>query len=230
VLAFFKKATAVPPEKVLRKLGVAFETLPDGSLYVPGDIDLSHRKLEELPDLSNVRVGGSFFCHSNNLESLQGSPQIILGAFFCHNNCLTSLKGGPTHVGGDFSCGYNRISSLEGSPKTIGGSFMCYGNELRSLRGAPQCVSGAFTCDKNDLRSLEDAPLVFSSLKSDFGDFPSWEAVPFDLALSTKTKAIKEKVRHEFQKKVMFEEAIAEAAVLQKPLKVRKPFKLKAGR
>ena len=123
---FKKKAPPAPtPEQVLKELGCAYERLPDGSLYVPGTIDLTRRELERLPDLSEVRVGGSFQCQYNRLTTLAGAPRIILGGFLCHMNKLTSLEGGPQFVGGDFACSYNKLETLQGAPRKIGGNFQC---------------------------------------------------------------------------------------------------------
>ena len=75
--------------------------LPDG-FVIKGDLDLSDKGLTELPDLSKVTVKGDFDCSSNQLTSLQGTPQEVGGYFYCYNNQLTTLEGAPREVCGSF--------------------------------------------------------------------------------------------------------------------------------
>ena len=131
--------------------------LPDG-FVIKGDLDLSDKKLEKLPDLSKVTIEGSFDCFDNQLTSLEGAPQNVAGSFGCSGNQLTSLKGAPKEVGGDFHCHRNQLTSLEGAPEKVGGDFSCSDNQLTSLKGAPKEVGGFFGCSDNQLTSLEGAP------------------------------------------------------------------------
>lgn len=101
--------------------------LPDG-FVIKGDLDLSGRGLEKLPDLSKVKVEGKFYCLNNRLTSLEGAPKEVGGDFVCGYNRLTSLEGAPEKVGGDFECQYNQLTSLEGAPKEVGGGFCCDGS------------------------------------------------------------------------------------------------------
>ncbi|MCK9475612.1 MAG: hypothetical protein M0R46_06830 [Candidatus Muirbacterium halophilum] len=150
----------------------------DDSIDVDGVVDLSHEKLKVLPlkfrnvsrefncDSNNLtslegspqNVGGYFSCYDNQLTSLKGCPQSIGGFFDCRNNKLTSLVGCPQYIGGGFYSGYNQLTSLEGAPHTIGGDFSCAGNQLTSLVGCPQSIGGNFYCSYNQLISLEGAP------------------------------------------------------------------------
>ena len=85
-------------------------------------------------DGSKLKVTGNFWCHSNQLKSLEGCPQTVGGYFDCSNNQLESLEGCPQTVGGDFNCWNNKLKSLEGCPQTVGGYFNCYNNKkLTSL-------------------------------------------------------------------------------------------------
>ena len=87
----------------------------DGSIDVDGDVDLSNRKLIELP-LKFRNVNGNFYCSWNELTSLEGAPSSVDGHFGCAYNKLTSLEGGPSTVGGDFLCSDNKLITLEGFP------------------------------------------------------------------------------------------------------------------
>ncbi len=136
----------------------------DGSIDVDGDVDLSNRKLIELP-LRFRNVNGDFSCSYNQLTSLEGAPSSVDGNFNCSNNKLTSLDGCPSSVGGYFSCSWNELTSLEGAPSSVDGAFSCRNNQLTSLDGCPSSVSGAFDCSDNELTSLEGAP---SSVGGDF--------------------------------------------------------------
>src|SRR6185295_2835682 len=90
-----KAASLFQAEQVLKSWGIAYEKQPDGSILVPGDLNISTKGLTRLPDLSCVSVGGSFWCQNNPLASLEGAPQSVGGDFYCPNNHLTSLKGAP---------------------------------------------------------------------------------------------------------------------------------------
>ncbi len=138
--------------------------LPDG-FVIKGDLDLSGKGLEKLPDLSKVTVEGNFDCYFNQLTSLEGAPKEVGGDFSCSYNQLTSLEGAPKEVGGSFGCHVNHLTNLEGAPKEVGGDFRCWDNQLTSLKGAPEKVGGKFDCSKNKLTSLEGA------LKEVGGDF-----------------------------------------------------------
>jgi hypothetical protein len=81
----------------------------DGSIDVDGRVDLSYKKLTELP-LTFNKVTGNFHCHFNNLTSLKGCPRWVGGWFSCEVNQLTSLEFGPDYVGGGFHCKYNKLT------------------------------------------------------------------------------------------------------------------------
>jgi hypothetical protein len=71
-----------------------------------------------------VDVKGDFNCSSQNLEGFKGVRfGRVSGGFYCHNNDLTSLEGVPESVGEDFYCYKNRLETLEGAPETVGGGF-----------------------------------------------------------------------------------------------------------
>ena len=197
----FEKAATSPrseAEQVLKEWGVPYQKQPDGTLLVPGDLNISNKGLTRLPGLSCVSVTGDFSCATNQLTSLEGAPQSVTG---------------------DFSCSRNQLTSLEHAPQTVGGGFFCSNNKLTSLKYAPQSVGGYFTCSNNYLISLEGAPQKFQKLTSDFGDFSSWSEVPEEIRVSPATKARLGKER---------EYAFAEGAtVLQAPMKARAPLKLR---
>jgi len=142
---------------------------PDGTWSADGDVDLFNMGLIKFPVRFKV-VKGNFNCSTNNLTSLEGSPEKVGGTFDCTFNNLISLEGAPKKVGGDFDCAYNKLISLEGSPEEVEGDFICYWNKLTTLVGAPKIVrgtfdcsenkltSGTFDCSENKLTSLEGAP------------------------------------------------------------------------
>ena len=124
-----------------------------------GDVNILGSGLTKIPSIfRGIKVTGGFYCHSNQLTSLEGAPQSVGGVFYCNNNQLTSLEGAPQSVGGNFLCNDNQLTSLEGAPQSVGGSFHCYNNRLASLEGAPQSVGDNFGCSNNQLTSLEGAP------------------------------------------------------------------------
>lgn len=160
--------------------GIAF-TMEGERLVALGDIRLSGRQMEDMPDFSGMAVAGDFLIDSNRIETLAGCPDEVRGSFFCNNNplpslvggpgivrgnyycqgCgLISLKGAPSVVGGSFNASYNALKSLIGGPCKTGGFFFADRNALETLRGAPETVGGAFSCDYNKLFSLRHGPRV----------------------------------------------------------------------
>ena len=141
----------------------------DGKVNVEGSFDCSRQNLMDFKEVKFGRVSGSFYCHDNDLTSLEGAPREVGGGFYCQGNKLVTLEGSPETVGGDFSCINNRLTTLDGSPDTIGGSFSCRNNRLTTLEGAPEGVGRDFLCQGNNLTSLEGAPKVVG------GDFSCYE-------------------------------------------------------
>jgi hypothetical protein len=133
--------------------------------------------------------GGTFNCSNNKLTSLKGAPQSgVGGGFYCDKNQLTSLAGAPREVGGDFYCQYNQLVSLTDVPVKVGGTFNCSDNKLTSLTGAPREVRGDVYCDNNQLTSLTDVPIKVG------GDF-FCSNNPRKFSKEDMLKAIKEDVR-----------------------------------
>jgi hypothetical protein len=215
-------------EQALKDWSIAYRKQPDGSLLVPGNLEISGMGLTRLPNLSSVSVGGGFSCANNQLTSLEHAPQTVGGKFWCDNNRLTSLEGAPQTVGG-FSCSNNQLTSLEHAPATVGDGFSCTCNRLTSLEHAPASVGGSFRCSNNPLTSLEGAPMTFTSLKSDFGEFSSWDAVPENLRMSPETRARLEQKRlaEEAARQAAADKAIHAATVLQTPIAVTGPLRFK---
>ena len=124
-----------------------------------GNFDISELGLTTLPALlKNLKIGKSFDCGYNRLDSLVGAPTGVGGKFDCRYNILTSLVGAPVSVGGYFFCDYNKLDSLVGAPTSVGLGFYCNNNKLTSLVGAPTSVGLSFYCNHNKLTSLVGAP------------------------------------------------------------------------
>jgi len=123
--------------EVCKKYGIENYTINgDGTIDGDGEkmVNLSYKGLIKLP-LDFNKVGGSFYCHNNNLTSLEGAPKEVGGYFYCRYNKLTSLEGAPQSVGGYFDCSNNQLTNLEGAPQSIGGEFYCNNNKIMSLKG-----------------------------------------------------------------------------------------------
>jgi hypothetical protein len=78
------KDVIVPPPPVLSAgeqalIGwkVDYVKQKDGTLVVPGNLNVSNLGLTQLPDLSDVVVQGNFSCLKNNLTSLKGAPRMF---------------------------------------------------------------------------------------------------------------------------------------------------------
>ena len=132
-----------------------------GEVDVDGGFNCSGQGLSDFKGVRFGVVRGFFYCHDNELSSLEGAPQKVGGSFLCYNNRLTSLDGAPREVGGAFSCSLNQLATLEGAPQKVGGAFDCRNNQLTTLEGAPRKVRGDFYCSNN--------PVSAKTLKSIFG-------------------------------------------------------------
>jgi len=128
----------------------------DSSIDVDGSVNLSYKKLTELP-LKFGKVSGYFSCSGNQLTLLEGSPKSV-DSFDCQNNKLTTLEGCPQSVGGFFACNNNQLTTLEGCPQSVGDHFNCQNNKLTILKGGPQSVGSYFNCMNNKLTTLEGSP------------------------------------------------------------------------
>jgi hypothetical protein len=158
----------------------------DGTLKVKGTIELHHRDLDKMPDLSVVDLDGSYLAQANRFTSLDGAPRSVTetfnvcgnnitsldgaprsaGNFFVRGNQLTTLEGGPDSVHGDYDCGENKLVSLKGAPKRVD-SFICTQNQLASLEHGPQDVAREYDCSDNKLKSLKGAPLLVKNFNCD---------------------------------------------------------------
>jgi len=153
---------------ILRKLKLI--KLADGRFDVIGDVDFSGLGLDSLLEIPVLlkdlcfedfrirKVTGDFHCENNNLQNLEGAPELVGGSFYCYWNKLVSFKGAPKYVGGDFWCSFNKLTSLEGAPEIVHGDFVCSFNNLTSLEGAPKHVGKDFSCSCNKLITLKGAP------------------------------------------------------------------------
>jgi hypothetical protein len=219
-------------EKALLEWEIDFVPQSDGTLLVPGDLDISGKGLETLPDLSNVIIGGDFACHENRLTSLKGAPQKVHGGFYCGLNRLTSLEHAPEKVCGTFMCQGNLLTSLNGGPKEVSAGYECANNLLTTLEGAPRIVPGKLGCHNNKLKTLNGAPekvgaAIFASfnplecLVCELGEFNSYAEIPPAMLISQATIDREEAARVR---------AIVEATVLQEATQVSKPLRFKEAR
>jgi len=101
-----------------------------GLIDVDGNFNCYQQDLTDFKGVAFGHVSGGFYCHNNQLTSLEGAPQTVGWSFYCHNNQLTSLEGAPQTVNWDFYCDDNQITSLVGAPQTVGKSFVCRNNPV----------------------------------------------------------------------------------------------------
>lgn len=132
---------------ICTKYGITNYTINNGVVDVSGDVNLSGRKLTELP-LKFGKVTGNFHCSYNILTTLIG-PTYVGESFYCNSNNLTSLIGGPTYVNTTYNCGYNKLTDLIGSPNEVN-NFYCYVNNL-TLKGSPSNIVDEFNCVNNPI-------------------------------------------------------------------------------
>lgn len=149
----------------------------DLSIDVNEDVRISDLGLRFIP-LKFNHVKGNFFCNTNRLESLEGSPSKVSGTFTCHDNQLETLVGSPDIVEGEFICDTNLLTNLKGSPKKVLRNFYCVDNILSSTQGMPKYIGGDFNCSDNQLSSFSisgvikgDIDLYSNMIKIIIGDF-----------------------------------------------------------
>jgi hypothetical protein len=85
--------------------GIAYKK--KGKIYVDGDVKIT-KKMKKLPVVFGS-VTGDFYCHNNNLTTLEGAPKKVGGDFYCYGNKLITLAGAPETVLGGFYCYYNNL-------------------------------------------------------------------------------------------------------------------------
>jgi len=134
----------------------------DYTIDAHGNVNFRGESLTKIP-LKFNNVVGHFYCYSNKLTTLEGSPKEVGGGFYCSDNELTTLEGGPEKVGGDFDCSFNYLTTLEGSPEYVR-DFNCSKNKLTTLEGGPDYVGRDFNCYNNPLTSVEYKGIIKGKL------------------------------------------------------------------
>ena len=119
---------------------------------VNDNVNLSSKKLKNIEVKFNKVK--NFFCDDNELESLQGCPEIVEKNFTCSNNKLITLEDCPKTIERDFYCDRNKITSLKGCPKIVKGYFNCEKNYLKSLKDGPEIV-GKYNFTEKYIDSLD---------------------------------------------------------------------------
>ena len=131
------------------------------ALYLPkdfvikGDLDLSYMGLTKLPDLSTIRVKGSFYCNDNYLTTLYGSPAEVERNFFAGNNKLHSLEGCTRVIPMVFEVCNNQLETLEYGPEYTG-TYLCQKN-LESISKAWVAVLSSHPSQKSKKSVLRKA-------------------------------------------------------------------------
>ena len=98
-------------DSLCQKYEIENYAVVDGLVNVDGDVYLRDKSLTKIP-IKFGRVSDSFYCHGNQLSSLEGAPNSVGGNFNCSNNQLASLEGAPQTVGRDFYCHNNPVKEI----------------------------------------------------------------------------------------------------------------------
>lgn len=172
----------------------------DGSVSVNNDVYINDGILLDLLDLNYMKgikgklpvnfkkVSGDFACGSNNLESLEGSPEEVTGFFDCNYNELTSLEFSPRYVGESFYCSQYTshypsrlrnisISSLRGCPEYVGNNFVCENNDLESLEFLPTMIKDLYV-GNNRLTSFNGVPNGIGKIYCDNNNITNFDGLP----------------------------------------------------
>lgn len=118
----------------------------------------------------NKHFAGNFTVGSQELTSLEGSPETVNRDFSCSGNKLKTLDFAPREVGGDFYCRDNRLESLKGGPVKVGGDYACGNNKLTSLEGIASSIGENLYAANNKFKSLEGIHKHIKSMNG-FADF-----------------------------------------------------------
>ena len=131
--------------------------------YKGGDLDISsNQDIDSLDGCPDV-VSGDFNCEFNYLTDLAGSPNKVTGSYTIFSNKrLTSLTGAPTVVNGDFVISRTKITNLNNIPE-IHEYLNISENKITSLVGSPNELK-ALNCSSNDLTSLDGGPQIVSDI------------------------------------------------------------------
>jgi hypothetical protein len=138
----------------------------DLTVDVNGYVDISNQHLTIIP-IQFGRVEKHFFCYSNKLTNLKGSPKYVGGTFACEDNYLTTLVGAPEEVGEDFDCHFNDLVNLDYMPKIIGGEFNYSENPLTetALKNVEKSVIKQAVNDINFYETQEEIKEILESAK-----------------------------------------------------------------
>jgi hypothetical protein len=147
-------------QEICKKYGIKNWSInSDGLVDVDGCVDLSFKKLTELP-LKFGKVTGDFDCggffENNKLTTLKGCPNTVGGWFDCRDNKLTSLEFCPRSVGTNFYCRWNNIREFTGL-KYIGGDFYCTGNPIEKIW---DIISPDWKWDEDLMEFFEDCSII----------------------------------------------------------------------
>lgn len=115
------------------------------------ELNISFRSLEYIPVQFNI-VKGPFWCSSNKLKSLKGSPKYLIQskfrtAFYCNNNNLTSMEYCSPEIDYQFNCMNNNIFDLKGLPKILyssSGEYIMDNNPIDRLLDRIQNIIGDY--------------------------------------------------------------------------------------
>ena len=101
-------------------------------------------------------VHGEFISNHNPLESLNGTPRVVLD-FHCNSCGLTNLEGGPEECF-DYHVHNNKLTSCKGAPKKLHKDFHAYFNNISSFEGLPEEIGGDLFLSDNQLTNMDFFP------------------------------------------------------------------------
>ena len=103
-------------DEICRKYDIGNYTINQDGTVDADEVNLEGNSLSKLP-LKFGKVYAGFWCGSNNLISLKGSPKEVNGVFGCSYNQLTTLIGGPKIVHNEYLCRHNNLKDMIGFPE-----------------------------------------------------------------------------------------------------------------
>ena len=133
-------------------------------------IDLSHKGLTVLPNLSKFTNLTKLFCYNNQIEKLDKLPD-TLKKLYCDHNKIQKLNNLPNKLQG-LDCSNNLIQELNNLPKGLI-QLYCDHNQIQELNNLPDRLI-ELHCDTNKIKQFDNIPKLLKTLYCHINPLPSF--------------------------------------------------------
>ena len=124
--------------------------------------------------LASINLAGK------NIDSLEGSPEILRGTLNLNMNDLENLEGSPKEIYGEAIFSDNMLTSLKGNLVSVIGNLNLSDNKLKDFEGNLKKVTGNLFVEKlrafSSIEEIDEALMragitVGGRIITDWGDF-----------------------------------------------------------